>query len=251
MLRIIAWIQCFVLKCRKLPVEFGVLTCAELTTSLDITVKCAQQCYFRSMHRELKQKLPVSLRQLAQLSPYIDHKGVIRVGGRLNYAHISENRKQPILLSKSSHLSLLIARHWHVFSCHSGPRLMTSLIGKQFWILSIRRVIGKVIKNCTVCVKLTANSTSPVMANLSQSRVLQCRLFSKIGIDYAGPLNMRELKLRKAREYKVYIAVFICMTVKAVHLEIVLDLTLDAFLAALDRFVARRELPSDIYSVWY
>jgi len=59
---------------------------------------------------------------------------------------------------------------------------------------------------------------------------------------------MRECRLRKARQYKVYIVVFICMTVKAVHLEIVLDATTDAFLAAFDRFVARRGLPQDIYS---
>jgi len=38
------------------------------------------------------------------------------------------------------------------------------------------------------------------------------------------------------------------MTVKAIHLEIVTDLSTPAFLAALDRFVARRGLPSDIYS---
>jgi len=38
------------------------------------------------------------------------------------------------------------------------------------------------------------------------------------------------------------------MSVKAVHLEIVLELSTDAFLAALDRFVARRSIPSNIYS---
>lgn len=72
--------------------------------------------------------------------------------------------------------------------------------------------------------------------------------FSQVGIDYAGPILMRDTKLRKSREYKIYIAVFICMSVKAVHLEVVSDLSTDAFLAALDRFVARRRLPSDIYS---
>lgn len=59
---------------------------------------------------------------------------------------------------------------------------------------------------------------------------------------------MRELKLRKSRNYKVYVAVFICLSVKAVHLELVSDLSTDAFIAAFDRFVARRGLPSDVYS---
>lgn len=54
--------------------------------------------------------------------------------------------------------------------------------------------------------------------------------------------------MRKARQYKVYVAVFVCFVVKAVHLEYVSDLFTDAFLAALNRFVARRGRPTDIYT---
>jgi len=59
---------------------------------------------------------------------------------------------------------------------------------------------------------------------------------------------MKEHRLRKARQYKVYVAVFVCFAVKAVHLEVVSDLSADAFIAALIRFVARCDLPTDIYS---
>lgn len=59
---------------------------------------------------------------------------------------------------------------------------------------------------------------------------------------------MKDNRLRKSREYKVYVAVFICFVVKAVHLEVVSELSTPAFLAALNRFVARRGLPCDIYS---
>jgi len=38
------------------------------------------------------------------------------------------------------------------------------------------------------------------------------------------------------------------MIIKAVHVEIVSDLTADAFLAALDRFVASRGIPDDLFS---
>lgn len=56
------------------------------------------------------------------------------------------------------------------------------------------------------------------------------------------------MQLRKSRSYKIYIAVFICFAVKSVHLEIVSDLSTSAFLAAFDRFVARRGMPGKIYS---
>jgi len=86
------------------------------------------------------------------------------------------------------------------------------------------------------------------MADLPAARVQQGRPFARVGVDYAGPLQMRELRLRKSRSYKVYVAVFVCLAVKAVHLEPVTDLSTDAFLAAFDRFIARRGLPSDIFS---
>jgi len=86
------------------------------------------------------------------------------------------------------------------------------------------------------------------MADLPGSRVQPRRPFEQVGVDYAGPLQLKELRLRKSRIFKIYIAVFVCFTTKAVHLEVVTELSTDAFLAAFDRFVARRGLPTDVYS---
>lgn len=122
------------------------------------------------------------------------------------------------------------------------------MIHKQFWVISVRQVVHRVLRQCTVCARHMAKNPQPIMANLPSSRVQQCRPFSKDGIDYAGPIKLRETRLRKSREYKAYIAVFVCMSVKAVHLEIMLDLTSEVFLASLDRFTARRGVPTDIYS---
>ena len=47
---------------------------------------------------------------------------------------------------------------------------------------------------------------------------------------------------------KLYICVFVSLTVKAVHLEVVSDLTTEAFIACLRRFIARRGKPSLIWS---
>ncbi len=53
---------------------------------------------------------------------------------------------------------------------------------------------------------------------------------------------------RKPVIVKAYICVFVSLTVKAVHIELVTDLTSQAFLAALKRFISRRGLPSLIWS---
>ncbi|CAI6366490.1 unnamed protein product [Macrosiphum euphorbiae] len=153
-----------------------------------------------------------------------------------------------MLLHKTSHLAKLIVRHWHLVTCHSGPRVITALITRNFWIMSVRVVIRQTIGSCTTCVQAIAQSPQPLMADLPAARVQVCQPITKVGIDYAGPLPMRECRLRKPREYKVYISVFICMATKAVHLELVLELSTDAFLAAFDRFAARRGLPQEIFS---
>lgn len=88
------------------------------------------------------------------------------------------------------------------------------------------------------------------MADLPSKRVQECRPFARVGVDYAGPLQMREVQLRKSRIFNIYITVFVCFSVKAVHLEVVSDLYIDALLAAFDRFVARRCWPCDVYSYW-
>lgn len=116
---------------------------------------------------------------------------------------------------------------------------MSAVICRQFWIMGDRLVIRRAISECTTCVRLSARNLQPVMSDVPDVRVQQCHPFSCVGIDYAGPIIMKGTSLRKARQYKIYIAVFVCMSVKVVHLELVTDLSTDAFLAAFDRFVAR------------
>lgn len=78
----------------------------------------------------------------------------------------------------------------------------------------------------------------------------ECRPFSNVEIDFAGPLRTKKNRFRKSRQikYKEYITVFVCFTINALHLEIVSDLSTPAFLDALDHFVYRRRVSIDIYS---
>lgn len=247
MVRVVAWMRRFVGRVRKQKYTSEFLNREELDDSLIILVKQSQTCWLSKLHVDLARGRPAQ-RSLAGLRPFIDTRGVICVGGRLTRSNLTSAEKQPILLARESHLSVLLARHWHLVTCHSGPRVITSLITRQFWIISVRAVIRRVIGQCTTCVRTLAQSPHPVMADLPSSRVQMCRPFTRVGIDYAGPLSMRECRLRKARQYKIYVAVFVCMATKAVHLEVVSELSTNAFLAAFDRFVARRGLPHDIFS---
>jgi hypothetical protein len=86
------------------------------------------------------------------------------------------------------------------------------------------------------------------MGNLPQVRVLPAPSLAATGIDYAGPFSTKLSTGRTTKTITTYICVFVCMTTKAIHLELVTGLTSEAFLSALRRFTARRGNPKDIYS---
>lgn len=145
----------------------------------------------------------MSSRKLACLRPFINSEGIICVGGRLQNSDLTHVQKFAILLANSSYLSRLIVQYWHRITFYGGPRVLSSLTGRQYWILSLRTLIRTVIIKCIRCVRLAAVNPQPVMADLPRSRVSECRPFSRVGIDYAGPFHMKEHRLRKSREYKV------------------------------------------------
>ncbi|XP_014215445.1 uncharacterized protein LOC106644452 [Copidosoma floridanum] len=85
------------------------------------------------------------------------------------------------------------------------------------------------------------------MADLSKDRVTPQRPFMISRLDYAGPIKFLFSKGRGAKNTNRFVTIFVCLTVKAIHIEIVSDLTSKAFLAAYDRFNAKRGACSCLY----
>nr|XP_015836641.1 PREDICTED: uncharacterized protein LOC107398133 [Tribolium castaneum] len=86
------------------------------------------------------------------------------------------------------------------------------------------------------------------MGDLPSLRISQIKPFSCVGVDYGGPFKITLGRTRGSKSQKAYICVFLCFSTKAIHIELVSDLSTEAFLAALRRFVARRGRCSYIYS---
>ena len=86
------------------------------------------------------------------------------------------------------------------------------------------------------------------MSDLPIERCTPSHPFTFTGVDYAGPILVRASAGRGHKTHKAWIALFVCLSTKAVHLEAVSDYSSNAFLAALDRFISRRGLPSTIFS---
>ncbi|XP_046671320.1 uncharacterized protein LOC124361317 [Homalodisca vitripennis] len=86
------------------------------------------------------------------------------------------------------------------------------------------------------------------MGDLPSDRVRPCRPFSNTGTVISGPVFIKASKRRNSPTSKGYIVIFVCLATKAVHLEVVTDMTSEAFIAAFKRFISRRGIVTNMYS---
>lgn len=201
------------------PHAEGVLTLSEQNRAVMFAVRLTQKACFSDLLKQLSSpNRVITPPTMAQLAPFLDPKGLIRVGGRLKNSLLNDEVKYPLLLPKSSHLTSLVIRHYHLTFLHSGPRLVISVIRQKFWIISGRDAIRHSFFNCVTCTRYKALRPTPFMGDLPASRVQKHRVFSQVGMDYGGPYLVKECKRRNTKTTKVYIALFICMAVKAVHI---------------------------------
>ncbi|XP_055838871.1 uncharacterized protein LOC129906899 [Episyrphus balteatus] len=247
--RVIATCVRFIIKCR--PKLYGIITGSFYPLGLELArllmVKAAQSEMFETelSYFKANSKMPKSL---SSLNAFIDIDGILRVGGRLENSLLSYDAQHPILLRNNHHFTTLVVREAHKNTLHGSIQQMISYIRQRYWIGQIRRSVKYQLFRCTSCFRQKASEMQQLMGNLPAARVRMARPFSHTGVDYAGPIDIKSWKARGAKILKGYFAVFICLATKAIHLEVVSDLTTQAFLAAFRRFTARRGSCQHVYS---
>lgn len=220
----------------------------ELEFSLEFIVKETQSLSFKKEISELTSNKPLSNKQLLHLKSFLDNSGLLRVGGRLDHANISYQQKHPLVLPSKNSITNLILTYEHRRLGHAGAQTTLSNVRLKFWPLNGLRDIKRIIRNCTTCFRFNNHTAQQIMASLPLDRVDICRPFYKVGVDFGGPFLIKASSLRKSPQMKVYIAVFVCMVTKAIHIEVVTGLSTDLFLLTLKRFTSRRGNPKIIFS---
>lgn len=150
---------------------------------------------------------------------------------------------------------------------HGGPQLIIAHLRQRFWLTKIRQNVRKVIHGCVTCARFQHQPVEQLMADLPPCRVVQGEPFARTGLDFAGPYEIRKMPGRPPSERahdkvktqkdiaaqivmsKAWIVIFTCMVTRAVHIDVVVGLKMEEFLAAFSRFVNRKgrclELLSD------
>lgn len=250
--RHIAYIFRFINNCKKTKDlrDTGSLTVQELNDSSLFLVRMVQIESFPEEYNKLLNSQAVDKKsKILSLNPFFDKfSKILRVGGRLKNSNFSYPKKYPAILPSNHHLTILIARQEHLRLLHCGQQQLLATIRERFWPLSGRNLVRKIVHECVRCFKLSAKTQQHLMGNLPAQRVTPARPFYVCGADYAGPFLLRDRKTRNFKEIKAYISLFVCFATKAIHLEVVTDLTSDCFLASLRRFISRRGKPHEIHS---
>ncbi|GFY22155.1 integrase catalytic domain-containing protein [Trichonephila clavipes] len=177
-----------------------------------------------------------------------DSDGLLRVGGRLSNSNLPYVNKHPAILPGNHNLTVQIIVHFHRKNLHTGASSLLHYVREKFWPLNGRSLCRKVVHECLVCFKSRPLVTSQLMGNLPRDRVDPDYPFNCSGVEFCGPFMIRYKNQRKGILHKIYICVFVCFVSKAIHIEIVSDLTSDAFIATLKRFFSRRGKCAKLYS---
>lgn len=214
------------------------LTAKDLTDAERSIIIFVQRQAFAPQVASLQMTPPRVLKssRLCRLDPVLD-EGVLRVGGRLHKSAMPEETKHPCILPKDSQVSVLLLRHIHEHSGHSGRNHVLSVLSKKYWIVKGNSLARKVLSKCVVCRRVRSKAGEQKMADLPLERIIpDLPPFNNVGLDYFGPTEVK----RGRSTIKRYGVLFTCMSSRAVHLEVAYTLDTDSCIHALRRFICRR-----------
>lgn len=237
LIKIVSFVLRFLRRIRPYQIEPSAEEC---NSALKTIIRTVQRHYY-SAEYDAKWNLNVKKRScLLPLSVFLDADGIIRVGGRLRNSKLPFNQRHPIILPANSHLVELYVRYLHEHYFHATKAFVVNFINSHYWIIgNLKRVVKKMIFQCVVCRGYRSSISQQIMGQLPLERVSEADAFNHSGVDFAGPFECKCTGHRSTKTSKIYLAVFVCLSSRAVHLELVSSLTTASFLDALRRFIAR------------
>ena len=139
----------------------------------------------------------------------------------------------------------IIIEQFHRTVMHNGLLETLTQVRTRFWISKGRQIVKKVIAKCNVCKKLEDKSYgAPLSPPLPPFRLSDDFAFSKIGLDYAGPLFVKDIYKKGSKMNKAYISLYTCASSRAIHLDLVPELSSKAFLRSLVNDLLKKRDPN-------
>ena len=183
---------------------------------------------------------------LHRVCPFMDERGILRVNGRLPASLYPVEVRQPVILPSSDRIVKLFVESVHQKYHHMHHSTVVNEIRRHYYCPGLKRLVKKVATECLHCRVRRPEPVPPQEGPLPAARAaIGYRAFTYCGVDYFGPL---EVVIGRRRE-KRWIALFTCLTTRAVHVEIAHSLSMESCLMCIRLLCARRDVvPVEIRS---
>lgn len=208
-------------------------------------IRSVQQEYFTEFQC-LKDGKPIPRSsKIFNLNPFLDRDSILRVGGRLKHSiSLDYQEKHPIIFPKTGHFTQILLRNLHEKAAHQGRGMtLAKMRSFGYWIIGARSLVTSLIHNCVICRLLRAKPSIPQMSPLPLERSTESPPFSYCGVDCFGPFMVKD----RRTELKRYGLMATCLASRAVHIELLDDMSTPAFINAIRNLIAIR---GPIREIW-
>lgn len=232
-------VTCYVLKFIKIMRGRkeckGTITVSELEHAKLLWLRYLQSKYFSDTIHNLNHGQRDSLARNLGLN--LSSEKLLICKGRFLEVQVTNATAFPILLPRKDHITNIIVSDIHAKCYHMGTNTTLNMVRREYWIPQGRTIVKSILHKCVVCKKLSVGPyMTPEFSFYPDYRVNKNVAFSKtVGMDYFGPLYVKENKQVKS----VFGLIFSCLTVRAVHFELVDFESTSDLVLAFRRFLAR------------
>ena len=230
--------------------------CDPMSKAIDYWVKTAQaECFAAEIKFLTENTVSNDTRDsnvphlVMNLNLYVDQNGILRSRGRISKCrYFNKNVHNPILLPKAHHLTTLIIRYCHSKVQHLGIGTTLNYLREQgYWIPKGRAAIKSVLSECITCKKFNALAYKyPKFTDMPKHHMNLVKPFQHVGVDYTGHFWVKDEISGKSN--KMFILVFTCLNIRAVHFELLPDMSTKNFILAFQRFCNTYAIPQYLYS---
>lgn len=137
MINVTAYVLRFIsIMCKRENVNFKrYASSKEKKEAIELWVKFEQNKAFSKEIESIKSgdALPAKS-AITSLSLILDENGIMRVGGRIDKANLTYQKKHQYIIPHASRLSYLILNYAHATTLHGGAQSMIQFIRSKFWI---------------------------------------------------------------------------------------------------------------------
>ena len=122
---------------------------------------------------------------------------------KIHKSLLPEEEKHPIMFSASNHpVVKLVIDDVHRLELHAGVEHTLSVLRQRFWLIKRRSTVRQTLRSCLICRHYQTKPFGQQMAPLPEDRIKPSPPFTNVGLDFAGPLHLKD------SAEKVYICLF-------------------------------------------